>query len=225
MKPFLSYNGPFVRMIKENQIGNGGFGNVFKGVWHKEQVAFKCVLIDLRMTAHRGTEEYLAKNPYLRGLSYPQIRRLQKETEEFSKPFSLSGPGILQPIAFFRQQNQVDEGKKTLFNTIWWQPRNYNVYVYPLYHCNLYELHNQHHNDFSDQILEHVLTQCLTSLHTLYENNTIHNDIKPQNFLVKFSSVKKDLLNTKVMLTDFGLTDSLGGTPIFASPEEGFQVL
>ena len=101
-------------MISENQIGNGGFGNVYKGLWHRDRVAFKCVLIDLRMTAHRETEEYLAKNPLLRGLSYLQIVRLKKETEEFSKPFSLAGPGILQPIAFFRQQNQVDEGKKTL---------------------------------------------------------------------------------------------------------------
>ena len=43
----------------------------------------------------------------MRGLIFPQIQRLKKETEEFSKPFSLSGPGILQPIAFFRDVDNV----------------------------------------------------------------------------------------------------------------------
>ena len=222
MQPFRLNNGPLVRMINELRIGQGGFGNVYKGKWHKDKVAFKCVLVDLRQDAHKETEEFLSQNPELRSLSYPQVIRLQKEIEEFRKPFSLSGPGILQPIDFFRQQDQVDEGKKTLHGSIWWQARNYNVYVYPLYHCNLYELHNQYHNDFNDRILEHILTQCLQSLSTLDKNNTTHNDIKPQNFLVKFLSDKKKLLKTKIMLTDFGLTDTLGGTPIFASPEVGF---
>ena len=48
-----------------------------------------------------------------------------------------------------------------------------------------------------------------------------HNDIKPQNFLVKFLNGPNDLLQIRVMLTDFGLAGSNtnGGTPIFASPE------
>ena len=231
MKAFYLNNGSLVRMIRPKQIGNGGFGNVYKGTWHKEKVAFKCVLIDLRTNAHRETEEFLDRNPKLRNLSYPQKLRFQKETEEFSKPFDLSGSGILQPIAFFRQQNQYDDGEKTRFGHIWWKPRNYNVYVYPLYDCNLYELHNDYHDNFNDQILGHILSQCLTSLHTLYKNSTTHNDIKPQNFLVKFLTAKQlhqydeyDLMNMKIMLTDFGLTNSGGGTPLFASPEAGFTI-
>ena len=212
-----------VKMNEHNQIGKGGFGNVYKGEWHKKNVAFKCVLIDLGQKAHKETNEYLEQNPEMRGLIFPQIQRFKKETEEFSKPFSLSGPGILQPIAFFRQQNQYDDGEKTKYGDIWWKPRNY-VYVYPLYDCNLYELHNNYHGIFTDQMLEHVLSQCITSLNTLHENSTTHNDIKPQNFLVKFSTDRKDLLSTKIVLTDFGLTDSRGGTPIFASPEAGFTI-
>ena len=233
MKAFYLNNGSLVRMNRSNQIGHGGFGNVYKGTWHKEKVAFKCVFIDLGTTAHRETEEFLDQNPELRGLSYPQYIRLQKEIEEYKKPFSLlelpelpkaPGPGILKPLAFFRQQEQVDEGEKTKYGDIWWRPRNFNVYVYPLYDCNLYELHNDYHDRFTDEILEHVLSQCLKSFVTLLINSFPHNDIKPQNFLVKFTTKRKDLMKTEIVLTDFGLTDSLGGTPIFASPEGGFTI-
>ena len=49
----------------------------------------------------------------------------------------------------------------------------------------------------------------------------IHNDIKPHNYLVKFSNEENYLSCIEIVLTDFGLagSDSKGGTPIFASPE------
>ena len=49
----------------------------------------------------------------------------------------------------------------------------------------------------------------------------IHNDIKPQNYLVKFLNGDNDLSHIEIVLTDFGLagSDLKGGTPIFASPE------
>ena len=48
-------------------------------------------------------------------------------------------------------------------------------------------------------------------------HDQIHNDIKPQNYLVKHNGLD----NIEIVLTDFGLagSDSKGGTPIFASPE------
>ena len=51
--------------------------------------------------------------------------------------------------------------------------------------------------------------------------NQIHNDIKPQNYLVKFLDGRDNLSFIEIVLTDFGLagSDSKGGTPIFASPE------
>ena len=53
------------------------------------------------------------------------------------------------------------------------------------------------------------------------QHDQMHNDIKPQNYLVKFRNGDNDLSNIEVVLTDFGLAgpDSKGGTPIFASPE------
>ena len=49
----------------------------------------------------------------------------------------------------------------------------------------------------------------------------MHNDIKPQNYLVKFLKDKNNLFSIEIVLTDFGLagSDKKGGTPIFASPE------
>ena len=51
--------------------------------------------------------------------------------------------------------------------------------------------------------------------------NQTHNDIKPQNFLVKFKNGRNDITQIEIVLTDFGMaeSDSKGGTPIFASPE------
>ena len=53
------------------------------------------------------------------------------------------------------------------------------------------------------------------------QHDQMHNDIKPQNYLVKFRNNDNDLSNIEIVLTDFGLagSDSKGGTPIFASPE------
>ena len=66
------------------------------------------------------------------------------------------------------------------------------------------------------------------SLETLDSHNQTHNDIKPQNFLVKFRMgydsadlSKNDLTQIDIALTDFGMADddSKGGTPVYASPE------
>ena len=66
------------------------------------------------------------------------------------------------------------------------------------------------------------------SLETLDVHNQTHNDIKPQNFLVKFGKrydsndlTKNDLTQIEIVLTDFGMADhdSKGGTPVYASPE------
>ena len=59
------------------------------------------------------------------------------------------------------------------------------------------------------------------SLETLDRHNRTHNDIKPQNFLVKFKNGPNEFTQIEIVLTDFGMAepDSKGGTPIFASPE------
>ena len=59
------------------------------------------------------------------------------------------------------------------------------------------------------------------SLETLNKRDQIHNDIKPQNYLVKFRNNDEKPSNIEIVLTDFGLagSESKGGTPVFGSPE------
>ena len=50
--------------------------------------------------------------------------------------------------------------------------------------------------------------------------NLSHNDIKPSNFLVDWpQGTTPTVSNLKVYLTDFGMVDRAGGTPIYCSPE------
>ena len=65
------------------------------------------------------------------------------------------------------------------------------------------------------------LSGSFSSLETLDGHNQIHNDIKPQNYLVKFLNGQNYLSGFEIVLTDFGLagSDQKGGTPVFASPE------
>ena len=46
----------------------------------------------------------------------------------------------------------------------------------------------------------------------------MHNDIKPQNFVVKKFDPRHGN-PYRIYLTDFGLAEKKGGTPVFASPE------
>ena len=78
------------------------------------------------------------------------------------------------------------------------------------------------------QICKSLSVEPFQSLETLNSHNQTHNDIKPQNFLVKFKMgydsadlSKNDLTQIEIALTDFGMADddSKGGTPVYASPE------
>ena len=81
---------------------------------------------------------------------------LEKNISELRIPSAIVGPGVIVPVAFIRQQDQEkDENGK-------WIAKNYNVYIYPLYDCNLYEFHEKYHDQFRDSILSDIFYQCLT---------------------------------------------------------------
>jgi len=55
---------------------------------------------------------------------------------------------------------------------------------------------------------------------TLQAAKVSHNDIKPANFVVDWPQRESPTIsNLKIYLTDFGMADKHGGTPIYSSPE------
>jgi len=127
-------------MTDETRIGTGGFGLVFKQLFHGKLMAMKCVWmgqIEQRYLMHEG------------------VSVLNENISEIRKQTATRGPGVIVPVAFVRQQDQEqDENGK-------WIANNYNIFIYPLYDCNLYELHVNNFDCFTDDVLRDILSQCL----------------------------------------------------------------
>ena len=138
---FYYKNGPLVEMTEKNQIGSGGFGSVFKQFFHGIRMAMKCTLLgDIKEPDN---------------VKYA-VNDLEENIAELRIQIATVGSGVIVPVAFIRQQNQEqDENGK-------WVTENYDIYIYPLYDCNLYELHENYYGQFTDEILRKVLCQCLT---------------------------------------------------------------
>ena len=142
LKKFYYENGEFVKMTNENRIGQGGFGSVFRGTFHGETKAMKCVLIERIEGDHEMLKDAESEQ--------------EKHMSEFWIQKKSGGPGILIPEAIIRQQNQEPDNKGK------WIAKNYNIYVYPLYKLNLYEFHNQYDELFTNDIMKDILQKCLT---------------------------------------------------------------
>ena len=128
-----------MKMTDANHIGQGGFGSVFKGIFHGEDKALKCVWID-------QIEGQI--------LTRDAVTDLEKNISEIRIQMASGGSGIIVPEAFVRQQNQEQDGNGK------WIAENYNIYVYPLYDCNLYELHENNFDQFTEEILGNIIHQC-----------------------------------------------------------------
>ena len=140
-KKFYYKNGPLVEMTDENRIGEGGFGMVFRQSFHGKPLAMKCIFFgEIHM-------DEMVKD---------QKKSVEEDISELRIQSATSGSGVLSPIAFVRQQNQEEDGNGK------WIAENYNIYIYPLYDCNLYQLHENHYDQFTEQILNDILDQCLT---------------------------------------------------------------
>ena len=144
LKRFYYKNGVIVEMTDENRIGVGGFGMVFKQLFHGKVMAMKAVWTgDLSHSENQINSVEMAVDDFERNIA------------EIRFQMASAGPGILHPVAFVRQQGQEqDENRK-------WIQNNYNIFIYPLYDFNLYELHENYHSHFNDEILYDILNQCL----------------------------------------------------------------
>ena len=142
---FYYKNGPLVEMTEKNRIGKGGFGMVFKQVFHGRPMAMKCLLLgELKDPENQDTFVQTA------------VEYLERNISEVRIQIATAGSGVIVPVAFVRQQNQEQDEKGK------WIANNYNIFIYPLYDCNLYELHENCHDQLSDEILRDILLQCLT---------------------------------------------------------------
>ena len=136
---FYYKNGSFVEMKRDNKLGSGGFGRIYEGKFHGEEKAMKVIPIDLKY-------HLIIKDA---------VFELEKNSAEYRTQLFIKGPGVINPDAFIRQQNQERVDGK-------WIAKNYNIYVFPVYHCDLYQLHKDYYNEFTDEILKDILQQCLT---------------------------------------------------------------
>ena len=128
-------------MTEENRIGAGGFGMVFKEFFHGKLMAMKCMLL-----GKIESRDYVNETK----------SDLEKNISELRIQVATAGSGVIVPVAFVRQQNQEqdDNGK--------WIAKNYNIFIYPLYDCNLYELHGKHFANFTEEIVGNIIHQCFT---------------------------------------------------------------
>ena len=140
-KKFYCKNGSLLEMTDENRIGSGGFSMVFRQLFHGIQMAMKCVWIgDIE-------NQRLLKDG---------ISDLENNISEIKIQIATAGTGVIVPVAVVRQQNQEQDENQE------WIATNYNVFIYPLYDCNLYELHENHYEQFSQEIIIDIFAQCLT---------------------------------------------------------------
>jgi len=139
LKAFYYKNGPLVDTGDHNKLGTGGFGTVYRGKWHGADVAMKCISIE---------------QIHFQNLVSKAVSDFEKNISEYRSQLSAKGSGVIIPYAMVRQQNQEFKNGK-------WVPLNFNVFIYPKYDCNLYELHQNHFHNFTDGILAFILDKCL----------------------------------------------------------------
>ena len=147
-------DGPLVEMTEENRIGKGGFGMVYKQLFHGIPMAMKCTLLGEFYRTKDGGEQIRRLRTDARNL----LEWIEANMAELRIQTATAGSGVIVPVAFVRQQDQEQDENGE------WIAWNYDIYIYPLYDHNLYELHQNYYDQFNDEILRNVLCQCLTRI-------------------------------------------------------------
>ena len=136
---FVCKNGSLVEMTNEKRIGSGGFGFVFRELFHGVPMAMKCMLMG-KMEERDNVMQ--------------AVSDLEKDISEIRIQIATVGPGMIVPVAFVRQQNQEQDENGN------WIAKNYNICIYPLYDCNLYEFHENYYDQFTEEIVADIIHQC-----------------------------------------------------------------
>ena len=141
-KRFYCKNGSLVEMTDQNRIGSGGFGMVFRELFHGKPMAMKCMLM--------GDIESRESGNSVKDI----VSDLEKNISEIRIQMAIDGSGIIVPVAFVRQQNQKQDGNGK------WIAENYNIFIYPLYDCNLDEFHQNYFDQFTEEMIADIIHQC-----------------------------------------------------------------
>ena len=136
-KKFYYKDGSFVTMTADNKIGSGGFGMVYKGMFHGQAKAMKIIPIEIKFNL----------------IIKDAVSELENNIAEYRMQLSTAGSGVIIPEAFVRQQNQEKSNGK-------WIAKNYNIFIYPLYDCNLDELHDKYFDKLKEEILADIIDKC-----------------------------------------------------------------
>ena len=139
---FYCKNGSLIEMTDSNRIGSGGFGMVFRNLFHGIPMAMKCVWM--------GPNEQ-------QNLLRDVVQDLEKNISELRIQTATIGAGVIVPEAFVIQQNQDEQDENGK-----WIADNYKIFIYPIYDCNVHELHKNYFDKFTEEILNNILHQCLT---------------------------------------------------------------
>ena len=134
LKRYILQNGIYLDPFKVKHIGSGSSGSVYAGSWHSNEAAFKFIPIRYYQSATDTLQSFYD---------------LQEKISEFFHQQSTIGENILQPVGFYRQQ--IEKDKTTIIH--------FDVIIYPLCDCNLYEFLNRY--SISDNDIENILDQCL----------------------------------------------------------------
>lgn len=187
---FVYSDGFRVEKKIEHKLGQGGFGAVYEGHIHGEEIGAKFLDVTDKYKKMIGTEKF-----YVHEII----------------------PALLGDIAY-EASAQTGFGHKNILNSKeWWiQFSKLNlielVISTPKCFCNLKEWLDTETFDF-DQIRQ-FLIQTGEALDYLAEKNLAHRDVKPSNILIT------NRVCPAAKLTDFGLMKSEGVTPVFCAPEQ-----
>ena len=145
LRKFVCKNGPLVEKpleTEKNRIGIGGFGMVFRQLFHGKPSAMKCIWTDEISPSSMRIKEALSD--------------FNENISEIRIQTKTVGPCVIVPEAFVRQQDQEQDENGN------WIANNYNIFIYPLYDCNLYDFHKNHYDQLTEETLRDILNQCLT---------------------------------------------------------------